>query len=112
MADFFVNFSGRIFPGGLHAGRNFSGTVPIAEGSRKIFKIYFIRTIRPRLGDLKLHQYPGKRLPSEKVIIHPLKTPAGILVQRSPYRARLYLFSLNLLIMEVIIRKNAESGPE
>ena len=41
-----------------------------------------------------------------------LKTPAGILVQRGTYRARLYLFSPGPRMLEVIIRENAESGPE
>jgi len=38
------------------------------------------------------------------------KTPVEILVQQSPLQPRLYLFSLNTLLPEVIIRKNAEPG--
>jgi len=38
------------------------------------------------------------------------KPPVGILGQRSPLRARLYLFSIKPLILEVIIQKNAEPG--
>jgi hypothetical protein len=39
-----------------------------------------------------------------------LKIPAEILVHQSPKKARLYLFSLNPRISEVIIHKNAETG--
>lgn len=46
----------------------------------------------------------------EEEIFHPHESPAGILVQRGPLKARLYLFSLNLRISEVIIQKNAETG--
>ena len=49
---------------------------------------------------------------SEEVIITVQKTPVEILVHQSLLRARLYLVSLNPRIREVIIRKNAESGPE
>ena len=45
-------------------------------------------------------------------VIALLKNPVRILVQRTPQQARLYLFSLNPRILEVIIRKNAEPGPE
>jgi hypothetical protein len=41
-----------------------------------------------------------------------LKPPMGILVHQSPLKARLYLFSLNPRISEVIIRKNTGTGPE
>jgi hypothetical protein len=58
--------------------------------------------------DKRLREQTG--LPSEKGIPAIRKTPVGILVQRSPLPARLYLFSLNLLFLEVIIRKNAEPG--
>jgi hypothetical protein len=53
---------------------------------------------------------PCKIVSSEEVIIAVQKTPVGILVHQSPLRARLYLFSLNPRILEVIIRKNAEPG--
>ena len=43
-------------------------------------------------------------------VIAPLKIPVGILVQRTPQQARLYLFSLNPRFSGVIIRKNAETG--
>jgi len=45
-----------------------------------------------------------------RTLIIALKTPVVILVQRSPPRARLYLFSLIPPISEVIIQKNAEPG--
>jgi hypothetical protein len=39
-----------------------------------------------------------------------MKAPAEILVYQSPKKARLYLFSLNPRIFEVMIHKNAEPG--
>ena len=44
--------------------------------------------------------------------IAPRKIPVGILVRRSLLRARLYLFFPTPGILEVIIRKSAEPGPE
>jgi len=41
-----------------------------------------------------------------------LKAPERILVQRSPQRCRLYRFSLDLPVQEVIIPENAEWRPE
>jgi hypothetical protein len=43
-------------------------------------------------------------------VIAVLKIPVGILVHRCPLGARLYLFSPDPRILEVIIRKNAETG--
>lgn len=50
--------------------------------------------------------------PSEIPLPGDLEAPAGIKVQRSPQRCRLYLFSPYPPIGEVIIRKNAEQDPE
>ena len=47
---------------------------------------------------------------SERWDINPLGFPVGILVHRSPFHVRLYLFSLNPRIPEVIIQKNTEPG--
>ncbi|MGB9176652.1 MAG: hypothetical protein WCB46_07960 [Methanoregula sp.] len=55
---------------------------------------------------------PGGIVISDERIITPLENPVGILVHRSPLRARLYLFSPDPWIWEVIIRKNAEQNPE
>jgi hypothetical protein len=53
---------------------------------------------------------PGGSLSSVGLDSALQKPSAGILVHQSPQQVRLYLFSLNIRISEVIIHKNAEPG--
>jgi hypothetical protein len=120
------DFSGRNRDGQKYFGRSRANTKKYFPGSRP-----FADSRRFPAQEGSTHRPPTNRSSSDAgyapVMIMPgvilvqrslehcriiPEMPAGILVQRSLQNCRLYLFSLGPHGWEVIIRKNAEQGPE
>ena len=109
----FLKFFPENFCGGCARGPDSPGNRP----GRPQPWVFFCRTfVQPGLHEVPGTDdiFPGTRqeFSAGKGCIPTKKPPVGNLVQQSLLRPRLYLFSLNHQFSEVIIRKNAESGPE
>jgi hypothetical protein len=96
----------------MYAGRKFSGSGSGFIGLLGRTRICFRHSLRQRAGDPDLSSIPLQVLIVGNSGYTRQKAPGEILVHRNPLWARLYLFYLNPLFLEVIIRKNAESGSE